>query len=84
MRLLRCTVLFFAQARDLAGRDRWQLEVPAGATVSEALDQVLRAHPRLAVLRGQLAIAMDDRYASDATVIRDGCVLAIIPPVSGG
>lgn len=81
---MRCEVLLFAQARELAGRERLTLDLPERATVADALQAVMQRHPELTVLRGGLAIALDEHYAPQHTLLRDGCTLALIPPVSGG
>ena len=81
---MRCEGLYFAQARELAACDRESISLPAGATVREALDAIMAKHPALQSLSGRLAIAVDERYASPDTPLRDGCVIALIPPVSGG
>ena len=81
---MRCTVLLFAQARDAAGNDRVALQLPDTATVADAMTLLVEKSPALAPLRHRLAIAVDERYARPETRLRDGCTLAIIPPVSGG
>lgn len=78
------TVLFFAQARDHAGRARGTLELPAGSRVADALALLERDHPALAALRSHLAVAVDQRLVRPDSVLRDGAELALLPPVSGG
>jgi molybdopterin converting factor subunit 1 len=77
-------VLFFAQARERAGRARVTLELPAGSRVSHALTELERLHPGLAELRPHLAVAVDQKLAAGDAVIRDGAEMALLPPVSGG
>jgi molybdopterin synthase catalytic subunit len=78
------TVLFFAQARDRAGRARASLELPEGSRVADALAALGRAHPDLEPLWPQLAVAVDGRLAGGDAELRDGAELALLPPVSGG
>jgi molybdopterin synthase catalytic subunit len=78
------TVLFFAQARDRAGRDRLALELPEGSRVSDALDAIRRDHPALAELEAHLAVAVDGRLAKSGATLTHGAELALLPPVSGG
>ena len=79
------TVLFFAQARERAERDSLRLELPEGSRVADALAAIRRAHPRLDPLWPHLAVAVDGRLSTgDATLLRDGAELALLPPVSGG
>ncbi len=78
------TVRLFASLRREAGTGELTLELPAGATVADAV-AALRAGP-LPWLpdRGTFAVAMDREYAADETPLRPGGELALVPPVSGG
>jgi molybdopterin synthase catalytic subunit len=81
---LTITVLFFAQARDAAGRARDTLELPLGSRVGDALALLERAHPGLASLRPHLAVAVGQQLASPDAALVHGAELALLPPVSGG
>lgn len=78
------TVLFFAQVREHAGRDRQTLELPKGSLVVDALAALEREHPALAALRPHLAVAVDQRLARLDAPLTHGSELALLPPVSGG
>jgi molybdopterin synthase catalytic subunit len=79
------TVRLFAILRERAGSDTVEIDLPEGATVSDAFDQ-LAAVPGLAGLieRMPLRMAVNREYASAATGIAAGDELAVIPPISGG
>ncbi len=81
---MRVTVLFFAHARDRAGRASAELSLPDGSRVGDALEAVVREHPALAALRPHLAVAMNGRLARAGEAVVDGAELALLPPVSGG
>jgi len=81
---MRITVLFFAHTRDLAGLQRTSIDLPDGATVQQALNEIIRLHPPIATLRGRIAVAVNERYETTSATLSDGCTLALIPPVSGG
>ncbi|HYM81726.1 MAG TPA: molybdopterin converting factor subunit 1 [Candidatus Limnocylindria bacterium] len=78
------TVLFFAQARERAGRSSATLELPDGSRVADALEEIERLHPPLAALRPHLAVAVNQRLARLDAVLPAGAELALLPPVSGG
>lgn len=78
------TVLFFAQAREAAGRARETLDLPEDSHVSDAIAALERAHPALASLRGHLAVAVGRQLAAPGTALTPGAELALLPPVSGG
>jgi MoaE-MoaD fusion protein len=76
-------VLYFAGARDAAGRTRETLP-EAPATVGALRRALEAAHPRLGRVLAQCRIAVDQEFASDDAPLRDGAEVAIVPPVSGG
>jgi molybdopterin synthase catalytic subunit len=78
------TVLFFAQARERAGRSSLVLELPEGSRVSDALAALGRAHPALDSLWPHLAVAVNGVLAPPDAVLAPGTELALLPPVSGG
>jgi len=81
---MRITVLFFAHLRELVQVDRASLDLPEGATVEHALEEVMRLHPSIAPMRGRIAVAVNERYQPPTTLLSEGCIIGLIPPVSGG
>lgn len=77
-------VLYFARARDLAGRERDRLELRRGGTVSQARDAIAATRPALAELLSRCRFAIDCEFASDDAIVEEGAELAVLPPVSGG
>lgn len=78
-------VRLFAVLRERAGSADLGLELPAGATVGDALVELER-RPGLgdALARIEVALAVNREWADRSTVLHDGDELALIPPVSGG
>ena len=80
---MRLRVLLFARFREAAGRPAVEVEVPAGATLGQAWDQVRAAVPALAGEPGPL-LACDRSYARPDRVLTGSEEIAAFPPVSGG
>ena len=80
---MRVLVRLFASYREAAGAGHLQLELPDGATVRDAIREVLRDHPLVAEGR-QLVIARNKEYVEPDAPLADGDEVALIPPVSGG
>jgi len=78
------TVLFFAQARERAGRPSAALELPEGSRVADARAAIARAHPALEPLWPHLALAVNGVLARDDARVEPGAEIALLPPVSGG
>jgi sulfur-carrier protein len=77
-------VQLFAVARQLAGEDAIDLDLPPGATVADVRTELLRRTPALAPLARHLLFSVDADYAADGAVVPEGAEVACIPPVSGG
>lgn len=81
---MKVQVHLFAVAKQAAGQDRVEVEVPEGATVAELRRVLGQAVPPLARLMPQMLFALDAEFAADAAPLRPDAVVACIPPVSGG
>lgn len=81
---MKVRVLAFAQAREALGAGRIEIELPDGSRVSDALAEIERRAAGIAPLRAHLAIAVDETLARTDAPLRDGCEIALLPPVSGG
>jgi len=74
----------FAAAREIAKCDVLELDLPAGATIGQLRQALVRQIPELAGLARQMMFALGTEYAADSATIPDGGHVACIPPVSGG
>jgi MoaE-MoaD fusion protein len=72
-------VRLFAVLRERAGTDEIELELPEGARVSDALEQVKSLTSDLRVV-----MAVNHDYAAPSDILHPGDEVALIPPVSGG
>ena len=81
---MKVVVLFFAAARERAGAERRVVEMPAGATVATLWKRLADETPALAPVLATSRAAVDEEFAPTTTPLRDGAVVAVLPPVSGG
>jgi MoaE-MoaD fusion protein len=78
-------VRLFAVLRERAGTDAVEVELPDGATVSDALSALgTRAGLAEVLPRLPVRMAVNREYADEGTRLEPGDELALIPPVSGG
>ena len=84
METIRINLLLFGAARELAGFEESEVEVPAPATIQSAYDAVKRQVKSLERFQDRLLIALNEEYQPRDTPVKAGDTLAIFPPVSGG
>jgi molybdopterin synthase catalytic subunit len=76
---MRIRVRLFAGLRERAGADEVELELPEGACVADALEQL-----RAISADSSVVMAVNREYANPQVRLEPGDELALIPPVSGG
>lgn len=81
---MRVRVRLFAGTRDAVGAPALDVEVAEGARVGDLLAQLVAQHPRLAPYRPHALLALDGQFVPPTTTLREGCEVALMPPVSGG
>jgi molybdopterin converting factor subunit 1 len=81
---MKIRVRLFALAKQAAGCDSLEVELPEGATVAQLRRQLGVRIPQLAGSLAQMMLAVNKQYADDQTPIPHNADVACIPPVSGG
>jgi len=81
---VKVRVRLFAVAKQVAGRESVELDLPEGATIAQLREQLGVQVPPLSGIVAQMMFAIDVQYANDQTRIPPGADVACIPPVSGG
>ncbi len=79
---MKIKVLLFSQAKNLAGFSERTLDLPEGSHAGDIFkDSALSS---LTEHRASMRLAVNEEFAPERTDIKDGDVVAVIPPVSGG
>jgi len=85
---LRVSVRLYAVLRDLYGSDRDSIDLPEGSTVGDLLEELKKRNSRLGEFlekRGSSIIALiNGLYAPASQKLREGDVVDLLPPASGG
>ncbi|MCA9008378.1 MAG: MoaD/ThiS family protein [Planctomycetaceae bacterium] len=81
---MKITVLLFAAAREIAGAESVELDLPLEASVADARAALLLSLPGLALRTNALLWAVNNEYAADDRILHSTDVVACFPPVSGG
>lgn len=81
---MKTSVRLFAVARQLAGRETIELDLPADSTIGQLRARLAAEVPELASVLPHVLFAVGSEYARDDETIPEGSQIACIPPVSGG
>ena len=76
-------VLLFGISKDLLGTTSLVFSISPNTTVLEFKTQLQKEYPQLSEINSY-AIAINESYASNETVLKENDMVAVIPPVSGG
>ncbi|OLS39631.1 molybdopterin converting factor subunit 1 [Alkalihalophilus pseudofirmus] len=77
------TLLLFAELAERLNTKEMQIDA-SGKTLKEVKEMVKEQHEGIADVVDQSMIAVNEEYAEDTEILKDGDVIAFIPPVSGG
>jgi molybdopterin converting factor subunit 1 len=77
-------VLFFAQLKDVTGRDSVELAPASPLNAEQLWAALLKKFPALAAHRSSVRIARNGEYAATDAQFSNADEVALIPPVSGG
>lgn len=81
---MKVRLRMFAVLREVAGISEAEIELPEGATVGFALEEMGRRFSKIAKLLPRTVAAVNCSYAKSTDQLHEGDELALIPPVSGG
>ena len=81
---MRIRLRLFAVAKQAAGSETIELEIPDGANIGRLRRALVEQVPGLSGMVDQMVFAMDSEYVGDETQVRANADVACIPPVSGG
>lgn len=81
---MRVKVLFFASARELTGETETWLDLEEGAKTDSIPTILMGIYPDLDMNRDRMSIAINQTYCRESVQLKEGDVIAILPPISGG
>jgi len=80
---MRVVVLFFGAARELAAIREVPIELPMHSDVTALRALIAERYSGIDASLNY-AVAINEVHAANSEVLKDGDVVAILPPVSGG
>ncbi|MFQ5651547.1 MAG: MoaD/ThiS family protein [bacterium] len=82
--MIPITLRFFGQLRELANCDEADIQVKEDTKVEDLIWLVGERFPNLREHLEFVSISIDNEYAAKGTVLQDGNVVGLLPPISGG
>jgi molybdopterin synthase sulfur carrier subunit len=80
---MKVRVLLFSSFKELVGTGDEDLQIPSGSTVGAVLDRIREVHSELTKTE-KVLVAVNGSFAEAGLLLKDGDVVALFPPVSGG
>jgi len=80
---LKVRVMYFASYRELAGVSEEVICMAEGLSVDYLVNVVEERHEPLSKA-GRILVALNGEFTKPNSVLKDGDVVALFPPVSGG
>ncbi len=80
---MKCKIKAFGISQEIIGNKLLEMEVPDGHTISDLKKALIQKYPTFDSLKS-LYIAVNNEYAPESALLKEGDEIALIPPVSGG
>ena len=80
---MKIQLLFFGITTDLVGENSTSINLKEKTTIEELKAALILKYSALKNIH-EYAIAVNEEYANNDVILKEGDVVAIIPPVSGG
>ena len=80
---MKVKILFFGIAKDIVNQSSIDLELDKNITVKNMTDILIEKHTQFSSIN-DFSIAVNEVYVAKDMILKEGDVVAIIPPVSGG
>jgi molybdopterin synthase sulfur carrier subunit len=77
-------VEFYSRLREIAGTPSLAMTLPEGATVDGLVTELCRDHPQLRDFEKSMLFGIGVEFVEKDEPLKNGDVIAIMPPVQGG
>jgi molybdopterin converting factor subunit 1 len=81
---MKIKIKVFASIKDICGFNEKELIVSEAIKVNEIVDLFIKSNHGLSEKKDSFLIAVNEEYCTMDMMLKDGDILAIFPPVSGG
>lgn len=82
--VIKVKVLYFGQAKDASGRAEEVRSLPERTTLRTMMEAIFSLNPKLEGMAKAVQVAVNEEIAVGDRSLKDGDVIAVLPPVAGG
>lgn len=82
--MLSITLRFFGQLRELTSTDETGIQVKEGTRIEDLVWLVGERFPNTKEHLQVVSFSIDNEYAAKDAVLKEGNVVGLLPPISGG
>jgi MoaD family protein len=75
---------FYSRLREIVGASSLEISLPEGARVSDLVDELCAEHPALRDFERSMLFGIGVEFVDKQHALKEGDVIAIMPPVQGG
>jgi MoaD family protein len=75
---------FYSRLREIVSASTLEIALPDNATVSDLIQQLLSEYPKLRDFQNSMLFGIGVDFVEKNHALRDGDLIAIMPPVQGG
>lgn len=81
---MKIKVLYFSSLKDKLRKSSEEIRLKDGFTVSNFINYLKGMYPETSENLDNIMVAVNEEYKDKSYVLKDGDIVALIPPVSGG
>ncbi len=81
---MRVEVVYFAEARELAGLPGESVSLPSGSSSMDAVSFALKMHRRLSAIAEHTRVVVNGKLVRNSFKLHEGDTVALLPPSCGG
>lgn len=81
---MKITLKFFGQLRELTKCDEAELQIKEDTKVEDLIWLLGERFPNIREHLKVVSFSIDNEYAEKGTALKDGNVVGLLPPISGG
>jgi molybdopterin synthase sulfur carrier subunit len=80
---MKIKIRYFASIKEILGKNEEEIEINEGITAGALKQKLLTMNPKITE-KEQLLIAINGSFVDPKKKIKEGDIVALFPPVSGG